>query len=349
MNDVEFIQDLREEFMKIVSVKSNLPILKELPDPICGDNEIIVELKSCGICGSDIGNIFNISSKPTEKIGHEISGKVLEIGKNVNLLKTGDRVIVNHHCSCNNCYFCMHGNETMCDKFTEEIEPCGLAQKFVISSWILKNKGVFKIPEQVTFKDATLVEPFACCLRAWKKVNVQKNDSVMIFGFGTIGIFHSIIAKKRGLHRIIIEHDKFRINFGKKEKIGEEFFSSHKDLVQKFDSKIDLCIIANPDVSCISKAIKVVRKGGSILFFGEPKENSKVRVDMSEIYSKEITLTSSYSATNEEFISSIEFLVGNQDKFSKVVSHEFSFENALEAIELAKNGDNRIKVVVSNI
>ena len=345
---MEFIQDLKKEFMKIVSVESNQPMLKEHPEPICKDDEIIVELKSCGICGSDIGNIFDVSSKPTEKIGHEISGKVLEIGKNVNSLKIGDKVIVNHHCPCKNCHLCAHGNETMCDRFTEEIEPCGLAQKFVISSWILKNGGIFRIPEQISFKNATLVEPFACCLRAWKKINVQKNDSVMIFGFGTIGIFHSIIAEKKRLHRIIFDHDKFRIDFGKKERIGEEFFDSNKEL-EKFDSKIDLCIIANPDVSCVNEAIKIVRKGGSILFFGEPKENSKVKVDMSKIYSKEITILSSYSATNEDFKTSVEFLIENQARFSKLISHEFSFQNALKAIELAKDGENRIKVVVSNI
>ena len=335
--------------MQIVSIESNQPILIEHPDPVCGEDEIVVELKSCGICGSDIGNIFDVSSKPTKKIGHEISGRVLEIGKNVNSLKIGDRVVVNHHCPCKNCYLCTHGNDTMCDKFTEEIEPCGLAQKFVISSWILKNGGVFKIPQQISFKDATLIEPFACCLRAWKKINVQKNDSVMIFGFGTIGIFHSIIAEKNNLHRIIVEQDKFRIDFGRKEEIGEEFFESNKDLDGKFDSKIDLCIIANPDVSCVSEAIKVVRKGGSILFFGEPKENSKVCVDMSEIYSKEITLLTSYSATNEDFKNSIEFVTENQDRFSKLISHEFSFQNALKAVKLAKDGENRIKVVVTNI
>lgn len=335
--------------MKIVSVKENQPIFKEYPEPICRENEIIIELKSCGICGSDIGNIFDISSKPTEKIGHEISGQVLEIGKNIDSLKIGDRVIVNHHCPCKNCHLCTHGNETMCDKFTEEIEPCGLAQKIRISSWILKNGGIFKIPEQISFKNAILIEPLACCLRAWKKIKIQKNDSVMIFGFGTIGIFHSFIAEKKGLQRIIVDNDNFRIGFGKKEQIGEEFFDSNKKFIQKFYSKIDLCIIANPDISCISEALKVLRKGGSILFFGEPKENSKIKIDMSEIYSKEITILSSYAATNEDFKSSIEFLTENQQRFSKLISHEFSFKNALKAIKLAKYGEKRIKVVVSNI
>jgi len=191
--------------MKIVSIESNVPVLKNHPEPICGNKEIIVKLKACGICGSDIGNIFEISSKPTKKIGHEISGIVSEVGKNIDDIKIGDRVLVNHHCSCQKCHFCLHGNNTMCDKFTEEIEPCGLAEKFLVKNWILKNEGVFKIPNKMSFNEATLIEPFACCLRAWKKIQVKKNDSIMIFGFGTIGIIHSIIAGEKGLNRTIVD------------------------------------------------------------------------------------------------------------------------------------------------
>jgi len=336
--------------MKIVSVESNLPLVKNYPDPICGEDEILVELKSCGICGSDIGNIFDISSKPTEKIGHEISGSILKVGKNIDSLKIGDRVIVNHHCSCQNCHFCLHGSNTMCEKFTDGIEPCGLAEKFLVSSWILKNKGVFKIPEKISFRDATLIEPFACCLKSWKKIQVEKNDSVMIFGFGTIGIFHSMIAGEKELHRIIVDYDDFRMNFGKKENLGEEFFNVRDldtDDFKKYDTKIDLCVIANPDVSCLNEALSVIRKGGTILFFGEPKANSKIKVDLCKIYSKEIKLLTSYSATNEDFVKSIEFLTKNHNDLSKLITHEFSFNDATKAIKLAKDGKNRIKVIIS--
>jgi L-iditol 2-dehydrogenase len=334
--------------MKIVSIESNKPIFKNILEPICGNNEVIIELKACGICGSDIGNIFGNSSMPTKKIGHEIAGKISNVGKNVNELKIDDRVIVNHHNSCQNCHFCLHGNNTMCEKFTEEIEPCGLSEKLLVSSWILKNGGVFKIPDKLSYKEAVLIEPFACCLRAWKKIQVKNSDLIVIFGFGTIGIFHSIIAKEKELQRIIVEPDKFRREFGRSNNLGEEFLEFNKDL-KKYESKVDLCIIANPDVLCLSEAIKVIRKGGTILFFGEPQKNSRIEVDFSVFYSKELKIITSYSATNEDFIKAIKFISENQDKFSKLVSHEFSFNDAIKAINLAKNGENRIKVVVSTV
>ena len=202
--------------MKIVSIKSKLPVVENHREEICDENEIMIKLKACGICGSDIGNIFENSSKPTNKIGHEISGVISEIGGKIKEYKVGERVILNHHCPCEECYFCLHGNETMCEKFTEQIEPCGLAEKFKISNWIIEKKGIFKIPEKMSFNEATMIEPLACCLRSWNKIQIQKKDSVMIFGFGLIGIFHSIIANQKQLETIIIEKNDFRKKFGKK-------------------------------------------------------------------------------------------------------------------------------------
>jgi len=337
--------------MKIVSIESNLPVLKNHPELICGNKEIIVKLKACGICGSDIGNIFEASSKPTKKIGHEISGIVSEVGKYIYDIKIGDRVIVNHHCSCQKCHFCLHGDNTMCGKFTEEISPCGLAEKFLVSNWILKNGGIFKIPNEMSFKEATLIEPFSCCLRSWKKIQVKKKDSVMIFGFGAIGIFHSIIAKKRELNRIIVDYDNFRINFGKKENLGEDFLNinnSNFEEFKKFYEKIDLAIIANSDISCLNEAINVVRKGGTILFFGEPKANSRTRIDLSKIYSKEIKITTSYASTNQDFKEAMKVFSEKHNNFNKLITHEFTLENAQEAIKFAKDGKNRIKVIISS-
>lgn len=336
--------------MKIVSIESHSPVLKNYTELTCGNKEIIVKLEACGICGSDIGNIYETSSKPTKKIGHEISGTIYEVGKNVNNLKTGDRVIVNHHCPCQKCHFCIHGNETMCEKFTEEIIPCGLAEKFLVSDWIIQKGGIFRIQNDISFKEATLIEPLACCLRSWKKINIEKNDSVMIMGFGSIGILHSIIGSKKEVNLVIVDIDDFRLDFGKQQKFGKNFVNtknSNFEELEKFYEKMDLCIIANSDVSCLEKAIKVVRKGGTILFFGEPKSNAITNIDLSEIYSKEIQITSSYSATNQDFLESMKFFSENKNKFKKIITHEFSFENVLNAIKLVKEGKNRIKVVVT--
>ncbi|MDA8721165.1 alcohol dehydrogenase catalytic domain-containing protein [Nitrosopumilus sp.] len=333
--------------MKIVSIKSKVPVIENQEEETCGEDEIIVKLKACGICGSDIGNIFEKSSKPTHKIGHEISGIISQIGEKIKDYQIGERIIINHHCNCENCHYCLHGNETMCEKFTEEISPCGLAEKFKISNWIIKKKGIFKIPEKMTFNEATMIEPLACCLRSWNKIQVQKNDSIMIFGFGLIGIFHSIIAKQKELKTIIVDDDDFRKKIGEDEKLGQNFLNFKNTEFKKYDEVIDLCIIANHDLACVNVAVNVLRKGGTILFFGEPRANSKVELEMSLIYSKEIKIITSYSATNKDFIDAMKFVSKNNIDLKKFVTHEFEIENAEEGIKIAKEGKKRIKVIIT--
>ena len=333
--------------MKIVSIKSKLPVVENHREEICDENEIMIKLKACGICGSDIGNIFENSSKPTNKIGHEISGVISEIGGKIKEYKVGERVILNHHCPCEECYFCLHGNETMCEKFTEQIEPCGLAEKFKISNWIIEKKGIFKIPEKMSFNEATMIEPLACCLRSWNKIQIQKKDSVMIFGFGLIGIFHSIIANQKQLETIIIENNDFRKEFGKNEKLSHSFLNFKNTEFEKYNGEMDLCIIANHDIACLNVAVKVLRKGGTILFFGEPRANSIVKLDMSLIYSKEIKIITSYSATNKDFFNAMKFISKNKINLKKFISHEFKIEDAVKGIKIAKEGKKRIKVIIT--
>ena len=198
----------------------------------------------------------------------------------------------------------------------------------------------------MSFKEATLIEPLACCLRSWKKIEISRDDRVMIFGFGTIGIFYSIIANLKKIKTIIVDDDEYRKNFGQKEKFGDYFFSINDVTPEKIEN-VDLCIVANSDLSCLNTAINVVRKGGTILFFGEPRANFTIEADLSIIYSKEIKIITSHSATNIDFINSMEFILKNNINLNKFITHEMKFEDTEKAINIARAGKNRIKVIVS--
>ena len=169
----------------------------------------------------------------------------------------------------------------------------------------------------------------------------------MIFGFGLIGIFHSIIANQKQLETIIIENNDFRKKYRKNEKLSHSFLNFKNTEFEKYDEEMDLCIIANHDIACLNVAVKVLRKGGTILFFGEPRANSTIKLDMSLIYSKEIKIITSYSATNKDFIHAMEFISKNGIDLSKFITHEFKIENAEEGIKIAKEGKKRIRVIIS--
>lgn len=336
-----------EKNMKKISVVENRPKLVDEIEPRPGKNELIVELLACGICGSDLGNIFGKSCKCTDRIGHEISGRVIEIGNQVKNFIPGEIVIINHHCPCLKCHYCIHGNETMCEKFIENIFPCGLSEKILISKWIIDNGGVIKISNNLKFDELTLVEPLACCLRAWDKIPIKNLDKVLIMGCGTIGIFHATIAKIKGAVVTGCDFDEFRLNFGLKQKKFDNIISlSSKNSIPT--EVFDLCIIANSDVDCLNHAINSIRKGGTILFFGEPQENAKVMINFSTVYSKEIKILTSYSATVKDFKKSLIFLEKNYKEFSDIITHRIPLQNATEGIDIAKSGNSRIKVVITN-
>ena len=282
---------------------ANVSLINSI-EPQCGNGDVLVKMESCGICGSDLGNIFGNSCRPSTKLGHEIAGTIVEKGSQVDDFNIGDRVFVHHHTPCNDCHYCKHGNQTMCEKFVECLEPCGLAEKFLIPQWNIKLGSITKIPNTMSFEEASLIEPLACCIRSWKKCSFSTNDSVVIFGVGPIGVMHAMLAKHYGFGKIFcVEPSEFRRNFCKEHDIGITIKGDNTDVCKKIcmqANHVDLVIIATSQMTVFHSAIKILRKGGTILLFGEPNEECKLKIDFNEICSKEISIIPSYAASNED-------------------------------------------------
>lgn len=337
--------------MKVAVLESHGLQLEEIPKLECGENEILVKLKVCGICGSDLGNIFGKSCKPTTKLGHEISGIVSKVGSKVKNFEIGNRVFVHHNCSCNKCHYCLHGNQTMCSRFTNEVIPCGFAEEILVSKWIIEQGGVFKIPDNVSFEEAALLEPLACCIKAWKKFSFLKNDSVAIFGFGPIGALHALLARMFGMKKIFcIDVNHFRLDFCASQKIGTSIISDKSGfntILKKTNMRgVDIVIIATSDFSTINQAVKLVRKGGTILIFGEPNFREIVTIDMSQICTKEISLLTSYSASNNDVKDAQKLVEKKIVNVGQLITHEFSIKQIIDAISYAKFGSNKMKIIV---
>ena len=293
--------------MKALKLFSNKTYsLIDMEEPPLHDKEILIKLGACGICGSDIGNIFADSCKPSINLGHEVTGTIVKVGTHFKKNKLeGKRIFVNHHAPCNSCHYCIHGNETMCEKFVNNIFPCGISEKIVLSEWIIKTKSFFELPDSMSFEEGSMIEPLACCIRGWKKVSFIESDSVMIFGLGPIGILYAMLAKNYGASQIYcVDINQNRLNFCKKMNLGICIDGNKSDMNRLIymtkKRQPDLIIIATSDMTVMKKSIDIIRKGGTILIFGEPQKNIKVNVDMNKIYSKEIDLKTTYAATNKE-------------------------------------------------
>jgi L-iditol 2-dehydrogenase len=341
--------------MKALKLLSDKTIsLVEIDEPVINDKEILINLGSCGICGSDIQNVFADSCKPTSKLGHEITGTIVKVGKGFNEKNyEGKRVFVNHHAPCNICHYCIHGNETMCDKFTDNIFPCGISEKIILSEWIINNQSIFELPDSMTFEEGSMIEPLACCIRGWKKISFVKGDSVLIFGIGPIGILHAMLAKIYGASTIYcVDINENKVNFCKKMNLGicVDGRTSEIDCLIDLNDRLhpDLIIIATSDMSVLPKSVDIIRKGGTILIFGEPQKEINVNVDINTIYSKEVRLLTTYAATSEEIQEALHMITKKEIDVNKIITHRYSILESKDAFKKLHDRNDVIKAIIIN-
>ncbi|MDE1867209.1 MAG: zinc-dependent dehydrogenase, partial [Thaumarchaeota archaeon] len=322
--------------------------------PQVGSSDVIVTMKACGVCGSDLEKIYGQYSQPSMRLGHEPSGTISQVGVNVKEFKKGDRVFVHHHVPCYSCHFCTHGNETMCQKYSEtNLNPCGLAEEFLVPDWNVSHGGVIKLPDHISFEEASMIEPLACCIRAWNKVKFKHGDSVAILGAGPTGMMHVMLSKTFGIKDIFcFDINNFRLDFAKKLGITDAIHSTDPEAHQKIlagteNRGVDIAIVATGSLGAISQSIDIVRKGGTVVLFGVPSKDAKMPIDVSKVYSKEITITPSYAASEIDTNSALK-LIEEKIDVNRLITHRFDLSESAKALEYAHQGNDSMKIVVTN-
>ena len=343
--------------MKAAIVKGNSNVeIKNIENKSLGPGDILVQMHACGICGSDVEKVFGKYGQTSMRLGHEPAGIIKEVGSEISNFSVGDRVFTHHHVACysNDCHECNHGNETMCQKFYESnLEPCGLADEYIVPEWNVKHGGVLKIPDSMSFEEAAMIEPLACCIRAWNKFTRKNNDSIAILGIGPTGIMHALLAKLYGFGKIFcLDLNEYRLDFAKKfETITIN--SGNTDALEKVKSEtanqgVDVVIVATSSLNALKDAVNFVRKGGTIVMFGVPSKGANVELDMSEIYSKGLTIVNSYSASDFDTKEAVEKISNKQINVSQLITHKYNLEECQQAFVHAKSGDNAMKIIISD-
>ena len=343
--------------MKAAVVSDNSTIkIQTISDPELGSNDILVKMAVCGICGSDVEKVFGKYGQPSMKLGHEPAGTIIKVGSKVRDLTIGDRVFTHHHVACysETCHECSHGNETMCKEYyRSNLNPCGLADEYVVPEWNVTHGGVLKIPASMSFEEAAMIEPLACCVRAWTKFSYQKNDTAVILGVGSTGIMHALLAKSAGFSKIFcLDLNDFRLEFAKK--LGFETMRSDdailsEKIIKSTDvSGVDVVIVATGSLEAFRDAIKLVRKGGTIVMFGVPSKGAVIDIDMSIVYSKEITITTTYAASDLNTKSALELIESGKIDVKSLITHKYSLDDSQKAFEHAKTGNNAMKIIIEN-
>ena len=341
--------------MKTAYVKEpSIISIDETKSPILNPGEILVQMHACGICGSDLEKVFGHYGQPSMRLGHEPAGIILEVGKDVKSFQKGDRVFTHHHVPCYECHYCQHGNETMCKKYSEtNLSPCGLSEEYVVPQWNVSHGGVLKLPDSMTFEEAAMIEPLACCVRSWNKFLYMEGDSVAIFGMGPTGIMHVMLAQSKKFSKIFcFDVNDFRLDFAKKFGVSQTINSLDQDRIEKVlnlteKRGIDIAIVATSSLKALEDAIQMVRKGGSILMFGVPSKGSKIDLDMSKVYAKEITLVTSYAASDNDTKEALHLIDSKKINVKQLVTHTYPISDTQKAFDHARTGENAMKIIIT--
>ncbi|MDQ3873215.1 MAG: zinc-dependent dehydrogenase [Thermoproteota archaeon] len=342
--------------MKAVFVKEQSMVSVDdvkMPD-IVSSGDVLVKMRACGLCGSDLEKIYGEYTMTSGRLGHEPAGQIVAIGKSVKGLALGDRVFVHHHVACYSCHYCLHGDYTACPEYqASNINPCGLAEHFLVPEWNVSRGGLIKLPDNVRFDEASLIEPLACCIKAWKKCNFQKGDHIVVLGAGPAGLMHVLLAMAFGAGKIfVIDINDFRLSFAKK--YGVQVFNAIFDKDLANDIKLntggigaDICIVATGSTKALIQSFGLTRRGGNIILFGVPPKGSQISYDVSKLYSSEHSLIPSYAASEIETNQALKLIAEKRVDIQSLITHRFHISKAAEAVKCAHEANDAMKVIIT--
>jgi len=341
--------------MKVAMYYSQADVrIEEMPTPKINEDEALVEMHACGICGSDLMEWY-LKSRAPLVLGHEPSGKIVKKGSKVKNFDVGDRVFVHHHVACLTCHYCQHGDYTLCEQFhNTHLDPGGFAEYFIVPKENLQ-LDTLKIPDNISFEEATFIEPIGCCLRALKKCNVQAKDSIAIIGAGAIGILHVALAKIFEVEKIFASDlIDFRLemakSFGANFVVNPEKGENLRSVVMAETDGIgaDVVIVTAPSLSAYKTGISICRKGGKLCVFAPVKPSEYLQINPNELFFSEMQIIPSYSTSHLETRMALDLLKSEKIKVKKLITHHFRLLEAAEAFKTAAENRKSLKIIILN-
>lgn len=323
--------------------------LEEMPIPKIGPGEVLFKVMACGICGSDVMEWYRIKKAP-KVLGHEATGEIVEVGKGAPY-EVGDRVFVSHHVPCNECHYCGGGHHTACETLhATNFYPGGFAE-YVRVPKINVEKGIYPLPDDMSYEDGTFIEPLACVARGQRLANVQKDDSVLILGSGISGLLHIQLARALGVDNIIAtDINEYRLKMAKKFG-ADEVIDAREDAPAKLleinDNRlVDKVISCTGATPAAMQALKSVDRGGTILFFAVPKPGVDLPIPINDFWRNEITIMTSYGAAPQDLEESLKLLSARKINVQDMITHRLSLDEAGQGFKLVAEAKESIKVII---
>jgi len=336
----------------------NVLSVKEVPTPTCDDVSILVKVKACAVCGSDI-RIFHSGNNRVllpQILGHEISGEVVEIGKYVTNFTVGDRIAIGADVPCGECVFCKAGIGNNCQiNYAMGYQFAGGFAEYILLNQTVVNYGpIQKLPDHVTYDEAALAEPLGCVLNALELAPIKLNDVVVLIGAGPIGMMLCEVAKAMGASKVIlINRSMPRLDLAKELDVADVYIcSADEDSLQRVLDETDglgadVIFTSCPSPQAQADAIFMAKNRGKVNFFGGlPKDKGQVSIDTNTIHYKELFITGAHGAMPIHHQKAVGLIASGRIDVKKFLTHTFALDDINEAFATAEDHSG-LRVVVN--
>lgn len=313
----------------------NAVVAAEWPEPGIGEGELLLRLRGCGLCGSDIAKIVDDHPAPAV-FGHEVVGDVVRVGAGVDRFSAGDRVVAAHHVPCFECHYCRRGSASMCRAFKRtNLDPGGFAELIRVPAenvaW-----ATFKIPPHVSDEAASFVEPLACVLRSVERARVQSGDTTVVVGLGSIGCLFVQLLRRAGASVAGIDTVGERVDLAKR--LGAEAFDAPGAVTrwtreQSAGRGADVVVITAGGAAVLPWAAELVRDGGVIHYFAGGT-GTELPLPLDTLYHRELTITATYSSSPADLAAAHAIVSGGEVALELLITHRLPLSEVARGVEL---------------
>jgi L-iditol 2-dehydrogenase len=315
-----------------------------------GAGELLVRVRACGVCGSDVTDWYMTPRAPVV-LGHEPAGDVVAVGDGVTAFSVGDRVAIHHHVPCMVCDVCRRGHHTLCPTFKRtRLYPAGMAEYVRIPAEIVE-RDILKIPDDMPYEVGALVEPIACCVRALDRSNIQQGDTVVVLGAGFNGILMSLLAPHWGADRVAVL-DRVPVRLERAQSLGLRLFN-----VDDANALAQVCdwaggigphtvIVTASNQKALDMGFDLCGPGATLLLYAPTPPEQTWALNTNRVLFGEITVTGTYSASPLDTRRALALLTNKIIDANDLITHRFPIDQADQAWHLTKSAGDSLKVIV---
>jgi L-iditol 2-dehydrogenase len=332
--------------------------LKEVDKPQTGENEVLIKVKSAAICGTDVRMLQNgykgITPDSPRILGHELSGVIDAVGKNVVMYREGMRVTVAPNMGCGICNACVRGEGHLCRDYKAlgiNIDG-GFAEYVIVPEAAVRQGNIVELKDNVSFEEAAINEALSCVYNGFDRCDIRPGDTVLIIGAGPIGIMHAKLARLAGASKVMINDiSNERLQVCRNIDKGFTTLESEglKENVMNLTSNegVNICITACPAPQAQILALELIAVNGRINFFGGlPADKQEVTLNTNLIHYRMPIVTGSTRASILQFRKTLEFISAGILDVNDLISQRIPLRNIHKGFEYAESAKGLKNVIV---